>query len=256
MIALVTKIVSLFRAEEAKVTALVGGNVSGAVAQQVMPTSTEVESYLRIALLLIQIVIGAITAIYVYRKLKAKKQDGKELLIIGGMSIILACSGCYVPSQKGGHSSFSTPTGLSGGVRQSENPKSDTTQVLERVTREVRTDGVVIVTEEKLNTKIGSAQKDTAREMGAKLASLKGVVWVGIALFIFGAASLVWPPLKAIVGSTTTSLVASAAGIALIMLPSLIVGHEILILCIGVGAVLAYWFAHRHGELRGKLNSK
>jgi hypothetical protein len=256
MIALVTKIVSLFRAEEAKVTALVGGNVSGAVAQQVMTTSTEVESYLRIALLLIQIVIGVITAIYVYRKLKSKKQDGKELLIIGGMSLILACSGCYVPSQKGGHSSFSTPTGLSGGVRQSENPKSDTTQVLERVTREVRTDGVVIVTEEKLNTKIGSAQKDTAREMGAKLASLKGVVWVGIALFVFGAASLVWPPLKAIVGSTTTSLVASAAGIALIMLPSLIVGHEILILCIGVGAVLAYWFAHRHGELRGKLNSK
>lgn len=256
MIALIAKLASLFRAEEVKVGAMVTGNVGGAVAQQAVSTTSEVESYLRIILLLIQIVIGVITAIYVYRKLKSKKQDGKDLMIIGGMSIILACSGCYVPSQKGGHSSFSTPTGLTGGVKQSENPKSDTTQVLERVTREVRADGVVVITEEKLNTKIGSAQKDTAREMGARLASLKGVVWVGIALFIFGAASLVWPPLKAIVGSTTTSLVASAAGIALIMLPSLIVGHEILILCIGVGAVLAYWFAHRHGELRGQLKPK
>lgn len=256
MIALISKLASLFRAEEVKVGAIVTGNVGGAVAQSAVPTATEVETYLRIGLLLIQIVIGVFTAMYVYRRWKSKKTDGKNLMVIAGMSLILTCGGCYVPSQKGGHSSFSTPTGLSGGVAQSENPKSDTTQVLERVTREVRADGVVVITEEKLNTKIGSAQKDTAREMGAKLASLKGVVWVGVALFIFGATSLVWPPLKAIVGSTTTSLVASAAGIALIMLPSLIVGHEILILCIGVGAVLAYWFAHRHGELRGKLNSK
>lgn len=251
MIALIEKFVSMFRAEEGKVGALVTSNVGVAV----VATVSEVETYLRIVLLLIQIVVGVITSVYIYRKCKSKKPDGKELLVIGGMSLILACSGCSLPGLKGGHSSFSTPTGLSGGVKQSENPKSDTTQVLERVTREVRADGVVIITEEKLNTKIGSAQKDTAREMGAKLASLKGVVWVGIALFVFGAASLVWPPLKAIVGSTTTSLVASAAGIALIMLPSLIVGHEILILCIGVGVTLAYWFAHRHGELRGKLNS-
>lgn len=256
MIAFVSKLVSLFRAEEVKVGVMVTGNVSGAVAQSAVPTAGEVETYLRIALLLLQIVIGVFTAMYVYRRWKSKKSDGKDLMVIAGMSLILACSGCVVPSQKGGHSSFSTPTGLSGGVAQSENPKSDTVQVLERTTREIRTDGVVVVTQEKLNTKIGSAQKDTAREVGAKLASLKGVVWVGIALFIFGAASLVWPPLKVLVGSTTTSLVASAAGIALIMLPSLIVGHEVLILCIGVGAVLAYWFAHRHGELRGKLNSK
>lgn len=166
---------------------------------------------------------------------------------------LLALTGCFIPAQKGGHSSFQTP-GLSGGVQQSQNPKSDSTQVLERITREIRPDGVVVVTEEKLNTKIGASQKDTAREMAAKLSSLKGVVWVGILLFIFGAASLAWPPLKVIVGSATTSLIACAAGVALIMLPSLIVGHELLILILGVIAVVGYWFAHRHGELRGKLN--
>jgi hypothetical protein len=35
---------------------------------------------------------------------------------------------------------------------------------------------------EKTGTVIGAAQKDTARELGAKLASLKGIVWVGARL--------------------------------------------------------------------------
>lgn len=249
---LIEKVAGLFRLEEFKIGAVVTGNVSGAVAQATVSTTHDIESYLRIALLLVQIGIGILTGWYVMRKIKSKK-PGKDLLVIGGLMLALGANGCAL-AQKGGSSGFRTPSGLSGGVKQSENPKSDTTQNLSRITREFLPDGKVIVTEEKLDTKIGSAQKDTAREMGAKLASLKGVVWVGIALFIFGAASLVWPPLKVIVGSTTTSLVASAAGIALIMLPSLIVGHEILILSVGVLAVLGYWFAHRHGELKGKLN--
>jgi hypothetical protein len=44
-------------------------------------------------------------------------------------------------------------------------------------------------------TELGAAQKDTARELGAKLSSLKGIVWVGVGLFVFGLASLVYPPL-------------------------------------------------------------
>ena len=52
---------------------------------------------------------------------------------------------------------------------------------------------------------LGAAQKDTARELGAKLSSLKGIVWVGLGLFVFGLASLVYPPLKVIIGSVTTS---------------------------------------------------
>ena len=48
-------------------------------------------------------------------------------------------------------------------------------------------------------TELGAAQKDTARELGAKLSSLKGIVWVGVGLFVFGLASLVWPPLKAVI---------------------------------------------------------
>ena len=100
-------------------------------------------------------------------------------------------------------------------------------------------------------TELGAAQKDTARELGAKLASLKGLVWVGVGLFVFGLASLVWPPLKVVIASVTTSAALMLGGLALMVLPSLIVGNELLILG-GVALAVGGWFlAHRHGQLRG-----
>jgi hypothetical protein len=105
--------------------------------------------------------------------------------------------------------------------------------------------------ETRARTELGAAQKDTARELGAKLASLKGIVWVGVGLFVFGLASLVWPPLKAVIGSVTTSAALMLGGVALIVLPSLLVGNELLILG-GVGVAVGAWFlAHRHGQLSG-----
>jgi hypothetical protein len=105
--------------------------------------------------------------------------------------------------------------------------------------------------EARARTELGAAQKDTARELGTKLASLKGIVWVGVGLFVFGLASLVYPPLKVIIGSVTTSAALLLGGLALMVLPSLIVGNELLILG-GVAVAVGGWFlAHRHGELRG-----
>jgi hypothetical protein len=104
---------------------------------------------------------------------------------------------------------------------------------------------------EKAGTTIGAAQKDTARELGAKLASLKGIVWVGVAMFLFGIATLAYPPLRAIIGSVTTSVAIIVGGIALMILPTLIVGNELLILG-GVTVAVGGWFlAHRHGQLKG-----
>jgi hypothetical protein len=105
--------------------------------------------------------------------------------------------------------------------------------------------------EMRARTELGAAQKDTARELGARLASLKGIVWVGVGLFVCGLASLVWPPLKVIVASVTTSAALMLGGVALMVLPSLVVGNELLILD-GVGVVVVGWFlARRHGQLRG-----
>jgi len=110
--------------------------------------------------------------------------------------------------------------------------------------------------ETRARTELGAAQKDTARDLGARLASLKGVVWVGIGLAVFGLASLVWPPLKVIIGSVTTSAALMLGGVALMVLPSLIVGNELLILG-GVAVGTGGWFlAHRHGQLRGMVAAR
>ena len=107
--------------------------------------------------------------------------------------------------------------------------------------------------ETRARTELGAAQKDMARELGAKLSSLKGIVWVGVGLFVFGLGSLVYPPLKLIIGSVTTSAALMLGGVALMVLPTLVVGNELLILG-GVAVAVGGWFlAHRHGQLRGMV---
>jgi hypothetical protein len=109
--------------------------------------------------------------------------------------------------------------------------------------------------EARAKTELGAAQKDTARELTAKLASMKGIVWVGVAMFAFGVASLFHPPLKLLIGSVTTSVAVTVGGLALMVLPTLIVGNELLILG-GVAVAVGGWFlAHRHGQLRGLVDA-
>jgi hypothetical protein len=109
--------------------------------------------------------------------------------------------------------------------------------------------------ETRARTELGAAQKDTGREIGAKLASLKGIVWVGVGLFVFGLASLVYPPLKAVIGSVTTSAALMLGGVALMVLPTLVVGNELLIFGV-VGLTVGGWFlAHRHGQLRATVSA-
>ncbi|HMJ92259.1 MAG TPA: hypothetical protein VK530_20730 [Candidatus Acidoferrum sp.] len=146
------------------------------------------------------------------------------------------------------------------------------TKVAERILTRERPDGPAVVTEKTIvlsapavqttrtveiaGTTIGAAQKDTARELGAKLASLKGIVWVGVLMFLFGIATLVYPPLRAIIGSVTTSLAIAAGGVALMILPTLVVGNELLILG-GVAVAVGGWFlAHRHGEARAIVKNR
>ena len=109
--------------------------------------------------------------------------------------------------------------------------------------------------ETRAKTELGAAQKDTARELGAKLSSLKGIIWVGVVLFLFGLASIFYPPLRALVGSVTTSAAILAGGLALMVLPTLIVGNELLILAIVLMAVGGWFLAHRHGRLQGFVDA-
>ena len=198
-------------------------------------------------------------------------------------------SGCAMPPLKGGKATtVNKPSqGIEQTVVQSDNPaavsrqdqetvrtKSYTVPVGSRMveTRVVADAGGAPVTnvsalvisapmavteheETRAKTELGAAQKDTARELSAKLASLKGIVWLGAAMFLFGLASLFYPPLKLLIGSVTTSAAVTAGGLALMVLPTLIVGNELLILA-GVAAAVGLWFlAHRHGQLRGLVES-
>jgi hypothetical protein len=181
--------------------------------------------------------------------------------------------GCNLAPLKGGRATTSGVIGQT--VVQGDNPAQASRQDQETVkirsytvpagSRLVSSSNQMVVVsapmpvveheETRAKTELGAAQRDTARELGAKLASLKGIVWVGVVLFLFGLATLFYPPLQAIIGSVTTSVAILVGGIALMVLPSLIVGNELLILC-GVGAAVVVWFfAHRHGQLRGLVDS-
>jgi hypothetical protein len=193
-----------------------------------------------------------------------------KALLLMGLAITLA--GCAMAPLKGGKASTSNGQGIKQSVVQSDNPAAVSRQDQETV--RVRTytvpagsriesggtnasivvNGPMLVTEReetRAKTELGAAQKDTARELGAKLASLKGVVWIGVAMFLFGLASIFYPPLKLLIGSVTTSAAICAGGLALMVLPTLVVGNELLILA-GVATAVGLWFlAHRHGRLRG-----
>ena len=224
------------------------------------------------------------------RQAKEEKMKTKSLLI--DFAVIAAAgllAGCTMAPLKGGHgSTVNKPSGvIEQSVVQGDNPAQASRQNQETVrtksytvptgSRLVETrvsadtsgapatnatalviSAPMAVTEHeetRATTELGAAQKDTARELSAKLASLKGIVWVGVAMFLFGLASVFYPPLQAIIGSITTSVAIVAGGVALMVLPSLIVGNELLILG-GVAAAVGLWFfAHRHGQLRGLVDA-
>ena len=172
---------------------------------------------------------------------KRAEQEAMSKTWIFSVACALLLSGCTLPLA-GGKAGFESGTGARGAVQQPENPKDEAQQTWER---EQRADGSV---SEKITTVVGAAQKDMAREVAAKLSSMRWITWLGVLVFLGGIASAFWPPLKLIVGSVTTSVIMAVAGLVLIVLPIVIVGNELLILGGAGGAVLFYWFAHRHSK--------
>ncbi len=225
--------------------------------------------------------------------LNSRPDDAVRLKMVAPAAALLVMtllfSGCAIAPLKGGHASTVSKStqGIEQSVVQGDNPAQASRQNQETVhtksytvpagsrlmeSHVVADAGKAPVTnatalvisapmavteheETRATTELGAAQKDTARELSAKLASLKGIVWVGVAMFLFGLASIFYPPLQVIIGSVTTSVAILVGGIALMILPSLIVGNELLILG-GVGAAVGVWFfAHRHGQLRGLVDA-
>lgn len=202
-------------------------------------------------------------------------------IVIAGIFVMfgLLLCGCATQPLKGGKAmTLHKPAGgIEQTLMQSDNPAQSSRQDQETVrTRSYTvpvgsrlesgaTNGATVVIsapmpviereETRAKSELGAAQKDTARELGAKLASLKGIVWVGVVMFAFGLASIFYAPLKLLIGSLTTSAAIAVGGLVLMVLPTLIVGNEILILG-GVGVAVGGWFlAHRHGRLQGFVDA-
>ena len=225
-------------------------------------------------------------------KLNGRQEKIGRLKMAPAAAVLLVAvllSGCTIAPLKGGHASTVSKStqGIEQSVVQGDNPAQASRQNQETVrtksytvpagsrmveTHVVADAGGAAVTnaqsllisapmavteheETRAKTELGAAQKDTARELSAKLASLSGIVWVGVALFLLGLATLFYPPLQAIIGSVTTSVAITAGGLALMILPTLVVGHEMLILS-GVAMGVGGWFlAHRYGTLRGMVDA-
>ncbi len=92
----------------------------------------------------------------------------------------------------------------------------------------------------------GVAQKDTARELGVRLANMRGVLWVGLALLIGG------PLVGWRLGWLLNGCIAGAVGLLLVILAQVLPGHEA---WFGLGGLLliplvayVWWHGHRHGS--------
>jgi hypothetical protein len=102
---------------------------------------------------------------------------------------------------------------------------------------------------------VGGSWKDTAREIAAKLGSYKGVQIAGVVALLLAAAMFHPVVRTAVGGGKSTQVAVAVVGLILVFGPSLIVGHETLLL-IGGGVFLGWhWLTSRSSYLEGKVDA-
>jgi hypothetical protein len=103
-----------------------------------------------------------------------------------------------------------------------------------------------------VQTHIGAAYEDTVGKILAIGKSIRWIQIVGIVLVILGIATIAYPPIRAVVNSTTTSMLIIGFGLALVFVTPFISLHPGICLGVALGVVGLYWFAHHHGTLRAE----
>ncbi len=95
---------------------------------------------------------------------------------------------------------------------------------------------------EKSTTQTGAAQKDTARELGTRLANMRGVMWVGVLLLIVG------PIVGWKLGWFTNGCIAGGVGLGLVILAQVVPGNEAWFGLFGLLLIplVAYAWIHGH----------
>jgi len=141
---------------------------------------------------------------------------------------------------------FPTATTTTTETKQPDGTTITVTEVIPAGTKKTVNNAREVVQE------IGSAQKDTSREITAKMASMKPVQFVGIALLL-AAAAMFHPVVRTAVGAGKEFQAATAAiGLALVFGPSLFVGNERLILIVGLLSALGIYGLSRLSYYKAK----
>lgn len=214
------------------------------------------------------------------------------------IAALVACAlamlcGCDTSPQKGGksHISVSVPragtiaegqTVVSTDLQQPENPK-DSSQQETRITEESEMPipaGSVIKQATGSNTfmeftiagpanlrtkrsvdsgtRIGAAQKDTARELAAKLSSMRPVQVLG-ALLVLASLAMFHPAVSAVVASKTVQWVCGGVGLMLLFAPVVVVDMAPMIQAVlvfgGIALVVVWFLAGRNASHAAKANT-
>jgi hypothetical protein len=106
---------------------------------------------------------------------------------------------------------------------------------------------VRVVTRDRVETRIGGAQKDTAREWATKAANMQPVIWAGIAMITLVAGALIY------FGWWTKAALAAGIGLGMIVLAHTLPEHGAMIFAGGMitfalAAVLVL-YAYSKGKL-------
>ena len=112
-------------------------------------------------------------------------------------------------------------------------------------------------TTERIRTKLGAAQHDSSREISAGIRSMRPVQFAGIAL-VLAALAMFWAPVRAVTQSSTLQIFTGAVGLVLIFLPLVIStspGWFAAATIAGIALPTAYFFIHRHGQMRGFIDA-
>jgi hypothetical protein len=111
---------------------------------------------------------------------------------------------------------------------------------------------VRMVTKDRTETRIGGAQRDTAREWASRAANLRPVIWAGILMMTLVAGGLAY------FGWWTKAAVAVAVGIGMIVLGQTLPDYGGLILVGGLGVfavtALLVLYAYHKGQLDQNQN--
>ena len=200
------------------------------------------------------------------------------------MAVAIMAAGCLGGQgyrAKGGSASYRARSGEVAITKQSENPKQAANQDVQVHDEQTflipfgsifdivqpGTTNVVHVTasapvpvatkhDEISHSTVGASQKDTLGESLAMLKTAKLLILPGILLFVGGIFAALYPPATALFGGILPGIGIACAGLALIVLPFLIVGHPVALAMAAAGAgvaALAVWYIHHHGGLNAEL---